>query len=109
VSPPTAEAEAGFGGSATPTKNHLIAAARLILDNCGIPFSNSRIYRLVIGFLSKWPNASGFLFFQHLASVVQMSEAQKRAAMSNPDIARAISYCDPTGETAVNNVLRRTR
>jgi hypothetical protein len=38
-----------------------------------------------------------------------MSEAQKRAAMSNPDIARAISYCDPTGETAVNNVLRRTR
>ncbi len=108
MSPPGLMAATGFGGSATPTKNELITAARVILDNCGITFSNSRIYRLVIDFKAKYPMASGLLFFQWLASKVQMSQEQQRNALRNPDITRAISYADPTGETAVKNVMRGT-
>ncbi len=98
-----------MGGSTAPSHSDLINAGRLILDNCGIEFGNRRLFRLVHDFVRRAPSASGFVFFQFLAATVQMSEAQKRTAMSNPDVARAISYCDPTGETAVNNVLRRTR
>ncbi len=105
--PPGVIAHAGFGGTATPTKNELIAAARLILDNCGMPVSNSRIFRLVIDFQARWPCASGRFFFQHLASLVHLSAEQQRSALRNPDIARAIAYADPTGETAVNNVMRK--
>jgi hypothetical protein len=50
--------------------------------------------------------ASGAAFFSYLANEVQMSEAQKRTALTNPDVARVISYVDHTGETAINNVMR---
>jgi hypothetical protein len=108
VSPPGAIAPFARPGVSTPLeKNHLIRAARLILDNCGIAFSEHKITRLVIRFLDRAPNADGHVFFQFLTNAVQMSEAQKRSALSNPDVPRAISYSDPTGETAVNNVMRR--
>jgi hypothetical protein len=98
-----------MGGTTSPLQTSMVNAARLVLDNCALAMSTNKISRLVRRFINWAPAGDGQLFFQFLANEVQMSEAQKRAAMSNPDIARAISYCDPTGETAVNNVLRRTR
>jgi hypothetical protein len=48
---------------------------------------------------------NGFSFFSFLANSVQLSAEQRRKALCNPEIARAISYADPTAEHAVNNVI----
>jgi hypothetical protein len=40
---------------------------------------------------------------------VQLTAQQRRQALANPDIARVIAYTDPTGETAVNNVMTASR
>jgi ABC-type phosphate transport system substrate-binding protein len=87
--------------------NELTNAARLILDNCGISFSQNRIVRLVLQFKERAPHANGYVFFQFLTNAVQMSNAQQQAALLDPNIARVIAYADPTGETAVNNVIRQ--
>jgi hypothetical protein len=94
------------GGSTSAES--LVKAAHLVLDNCGISMSPSKVSRLVRTYQYRVAQ-NGFSFFQFLANAVQLSEEQKRAALLNPDIARAISYADPTGETAVNNVLREGR
>ncbi len=107
LAPPGLMAQPRIGGSASPSTNNLVNAARLILDNCGITFSTNKIVRLVVRFNRSMPNASGHAFFLYLTSEVQMSEAQKVSALRNPDIARCIAYADPTGETAVNNVMGR--
>lgn len=95
----------GFGGTTSPSKVEMVKAARLILDNCGVPMSQNKLMRLVLRFIDRAPNGSGHAFFLYLTSAVQMSEKQKRAALLNPDIARVVSYADPTGEQAVNNVM----
>jgi hypothetical protein len=98
-----------MGGSTSPSTNQLTNAARLILDNCDVRFSQNRITRLVLRFKQRAPHANGHIFFQYLANAVQLTAEQQRAALSNPDIARVIAYADPTGETAVNNVIRGGR
>jgi len=109
TAPPALLAQAGYGGSTAPSKNELIRAARLILDNCGIDFGNRKIFRLVDQFVERAPNGTGHTFFLFLTNAVQMTAAQQRIALANPDIARVIAYSDPTGESAVNNVLRQVR
>lgn len=104
--PPGLMADARPGGSTAPSKNELIGAARLILDNCGITFGNRKIFRLVDQFVERAPRATGHAFFLYLTNAVQMSTEQQRTALLNPDIARVIAYADPTGESAVNNVMR---
>jgi hypothetical protein len=103
VAPPAATAEYGTGGTTSVEK--LKRAAHLVLDNCGIRMSPSKVSRIVRQYKGR-VEANGFGFFDYLANAVQLSDQQKRAALLNPDIARAISYADPTGETAVNNVMR---
>lgn len=107
--PPGQLAERRTGGTTSPTKNDLVNAARLILDNCGIAFSTNKIVRLVVKFKERMPHANGHMFFQYLTNAVQMTHEQKRRALEDPDIARAISYADPTGETAVANVMHSAR
>ncbi|WP_234788097.1 hypothetical protein [Mycolicibacterium setense] len=109
TAPPGLMAPPVFGGSTAPSKSEMIGAARLILDNCGIKFGTRKVIRIVTEFAHRAPNGSGHAFFLYLTNAVQMSEAQKVAALSNPDIARCIAYCDPTGEAAVNNVMRQVR
>lgn len=106
MSPPGLLADIRSGGTTSPSKTELMKAARLILDNCGIAFSQNKITRLVLTFLSRAPHASGHAFFLYLVSAVQLSVEQQRTALANPDIARVIAYADPTGEAAVNNVLK---
>jgi len=84
----------------------LIKAAHLVLDNCGLSLTPAKVSRLVRDY-ERHVHANGFSFFVYLANSVQLTEDQRRRAMTNPDIARAISYADPTGESAVNNVMRR--
>lgn len=109
TAPPGQKAAARPGVATSPTKDELIRGARLILDNCGIMLGNNKIVRLVLRFLDRAPNGSGHMFFLFLTNAVQMSVEQKRSAAMNPDVIRWISYNDPTGETAVGNVMRERR
>jgi hypothetical protein len=68
--------------------------------------SATKVQRLVSTF-ERRVQSNGFSFFEFIANSVAMSAGQRRAALLNPDIAKAISYTDLTGESAVNNVMRR--
>ena len=64
-----------------------------------------RVTRLVRQFQSR-VERNGFAFFDFLANSVQLDSATRRRALADPDIQRVISYMDPTGETAVRNVMK---
>lgn len=83
----------------------LKVAAAAILRNCGLDYGPHKINRLVLTFARR-VQGNGFDFVDFLANAVQLSAEQRRRALADPDVARAIAYADPTGETAVNNVLR---
>lgn len=83
----------------------LVESARVILANCGVSIGHGKVNRLVRTFRSR-VERNGFEFFEFLANTVQLDTHQRRAALANPDVARAIAYCDPTGETAVHHVLK---
>ena len=100
---PAALATATSGGS-TRTEA-LIKAAHLVLDNCGLRMVPAKVARLVRDY-ERSVAANGFSFFAFLANAVQLTEQQRHRALANPDVARAISYADPTGESAVNNVMK---
>ncbi len=76
-----------------------------MLGNAGVTMGPRRVNKLVRDYQAKVAR-NGFDFFLFLATAVQLSEEQRRTALLNPDVARAISYADPTGENAVNNVIR---
>ncbi|EIV27042.1 hypothetical protein [Mycobacteroides abscessus] len=50
---------------------------------------------------------NGFPFEAFLVNTVQLTAEQRAQAKLDPEIARVINYADKTGESAVNNVLRR--
>jgi hypothetical protein len=106
MNPPGLMAATGTGG--TTSAEGLIKAAHLILDNCGIAMSRSKVSRLVRDYQHRVAQ-NGFPFFAFLTNAVQLTAEQQRSALLNPDIARVISYADPTGERAVNNVIRGRR
>ena len=87
--PPGLLAAPRSGGTTSPSKSELIGAARVILDNCGVQFSQNKIVRLVLQFLDRAPRANGHAFFLYLTNAVQMSAEQQQSALLNPDIARA--------------------
>lgn len=108
MSPPVAYATtATTAGSwnGGPDRDRLIKAAHAVLDSCGIEARPSKVRRLVQTF-ERRVSGNGFDFFHFLANQVQLSAAARRRALSDPDVAKAISWADPTGETAVNNVVR---
>ena len=98
-----------IGGTAPPSTDQLVHAGRVIVDHFHISFTTSRLLRLAIKFKERAPQGDKTLFFGFLASAIDLSETQKRAALSSPDIMRVLGYADPTGEQAVNNVLRERR
>lgn len=83
----------------------LIRDAHVILTNCGVAMSPSKVSRLARAFKTR-VERNGFAFFDFLANAVQLDEQQRREALANPEIARVIGYADPTGETAVAHVMR---
>jgi hypothetical protein len=91
------------GGTTSAEK--LIRDARIILTNCGVPVGQSRLSRLVRTYQAR-VERNGFAFFDFLVNSVQVTDEQRRKALADPDVQRVISYADPTGETAVRNVLR---
>lgn len=83
----------------------LKVAASAVLWNCGIDYGPSKIHRLCCQFVNRVQH-NGFSFFDFIANKVELTAEQQRSALSDPDVARAIAYADPTGEAAVNNVMR---
>lgn len=91
-----------------PDRDRLMVAAHTVLSNCGIEMRPAKVRRLVQTFEHR-VERNGVAFFAFLANSVCLSTEQQRRALANPDVARAISYADPTGETAVRNVMREGR
>lgn len=83
----------------------LIQRAHLILDACGYPMGPNKVVRLVRQFRHRVED-NGYAFFDFLANAMRLSDEQRRRALADPEIARVIAYADPTGETAVNHVMR---
>lgn len=82
-----------------------VNAAHAILDSCGLEMSPSKVSRLVRQFEAR-VERNGWSFFDFFTNAIQLSVDDRRRALSNPDVLRVIAYADPTGETAVNNVMR---
>ncbi|MCG7582777.1 hypothetical protein [Mycolicibacterium sp. OfavD-34-C] len=102
MSPPTEKSRPTTGGS-TSAEN-LIKAAHLILDIWEIRMSPSKVSRIARTYKHQ-VEKNGFAFIDFLANCLNASAEQRRKAVQNPDLAKVLTYNDPTGETAVNNIL----
>jgi hypothetical protein len=96
-------------GGSTSAASHgqiedAIRATHRILANCGITISPSKVSRLVRRYDAR-VQQNGWTFIDFLATSVQLSAAQRRQALNDPEMERVISYRDPTGERAVRNVM----
>jgi hypothetical protein len=107
MSPPGLMATREPSGGSTSAET-LVEHAHKLLCNCGIQMSPSKVSRLVREYRHR-VERNGFPFEAFLVNSVQLTAQQRRQALANPDIARAISYADPTGETAINNVMTASR
>lgn len=83
----------------------LINDAHVILDGVGYPMGPNKVSRLVRRYQTTVAR-NGWTLFDFISSAIQLDAEQRRRAMLHPDIARVIAYADPTGESAVRNVMR---
>lgn len=105
--PPGATLGRGFGGCTAPSRNELIRAARLILDNCGIAFGNRKVFRLVGQFIERAPNGSGHAFFLYLVNAVRMLGNLDSAATDAEVIRKKILDLFEEGSAQAANECRR--
>jgi len=82
-----------------------MSVAHVVLANCGVSTTPAKVRRMVQTFQQR-VERNGFAFFDFLANSVQLDSATRRRALADPDIQRVIAYADPTGETAVRNVMK---
>jgi hypothetical protein len=94
------------GVSAPPSQKELATAARRLADTSGLYLGQNKILRMALKFKALRPQGDTSAFLQWLVNEVNLSaEQRQRAARSIPQIARVISYSDPLGETALNDLL----
>lgn len=107
TSPPTAIAVPRPDGSIRTASQTevLIRDAHRVLGAAGVEMGPRKVARLVRRFESRVAR-NGWTFGEFLCNAVLLTAEQRRRALSNPDAAKVISYSDPTGEAAVNRVLR---
>lgn len=86
----------------------LKAEAQRLLDACGVPAKPPWVHRTVSNYLT-FVAHTGFPFGAYLLNRVQMTTEQRIAAMNHPEVRYCLDYADPTGETAVRNVMRGNR
>ncbi|WP_261880078.1 hypothetical protein [Mycobacterium marinum] len=96
---------ATYAAGGTTSAEALIKHAQKLLADCDVRMSPSKVSRVVRQFKHR-VERNGFPFESFLANSVMLTADQRRRALAHPDIAKAISYADPTGERAVSNVLR---
>ena len=88
--------------SATPET--LIRDADRLLAACGVERAGSWILRTVRDYTSHVGDA--FPFGAYLLNRVELNAEQRRVALANSELACLLNYADPTGETAVRNVMK---
>jgi len=86
-----------------PQRDRLIAAAHTVLSNCGVQMSWTKVRRTVQMY-ERQAQRYGYDFGRFIAQQVEMSELQRRVAAD--ELRKVTAYVDPTGESAVNNVVR---
>ena len=106
--PPGQQAAIPAGGS-TRTGSQIelaIRAAHRALATLGVQVSPRKVNRIVRRFATN-AKANGLTFHQFLGEEANLTPVQRRQILGDSDLARAIAYMDPTGDTAVRNVMRR--
>jgi hypothetical protein len=82
---------------------NLTAEARQILDAIGVVKSQNWVSRLVRRHLD---SSVSLPFAAVVVAAVETSPAQRRLLAERADLRYLLSYADPTGETAVRNVMK---
>lgn len=84
----------------------LKSTLRAVLERQGIEWGPNKVNRHVVRYLEQVA-PKGVGFFDHTVNVLALSVDRRRGLLADPSLARVISYADPTGETAVRNVLQK--
>jgi len=86
-------------------QDSLFTEASMILSAVGIDRSASWLTRTIHDF--RRSAIEGMPFGVYLVARVGLNEQQRRAIAERADLRYILSYADPTGETAVRNLMRR--
>lgn len=86
------------------TPETLLRDASRLLEACGIVRSGAWMNRTVRDYMSA--RVEGLPFGTFLAARVEMNAHQRRILAERADLRYLLTYADPTGETAVRNVMR---
>lgn len=111
MSPPGLSKCSAPGGSWNTDKGRqrdaAITAAHRALNESGVIMSPSKVARMI----AKFDHAlkRGCTFHEFLVRETSASAASIRRLVAHPEWHRVIAYADPTGETAVNRVMRECR
>jgi trimethylamine:corrinoid methyltransferase-like protein len=108
VSGPPGIARTSALGCSTGSEDRIdkvIRAAHKALAESGVSMSPRKVSKIVRRFGMN-ARKSGVSFHEYLSAEANLSPAQRRYLAANPDLQIVIAYADPTGETAVNNVMR---
>lgn len=107
----------GFPAAATgvsaspPSKEELIQFTSGFVngyrcDDDGLSWGRNKIVRVVLRFHDKFPHGSWVMFWSYLAWHISDVCDSKVARRMRADLYTCITYVDPTGNTAVRNVMR---
>lgn len=110
---------AGFPAAATgvstspPSQKELLSFTRAFVSGfrChdALPWGPNKVNKVVSRFCRKFPAGSWVMFWGYLAWQISDAADRKIAHRACRDLHRFISYADPTGDEAVNNVTRWCR
>jgi hypothetical protein len=90
-------------------RNRHIADAQALLGAAEVYMSPSKVSRLVKEYEREWAPKGRYTFAEFFINRAELSVQQRRRPPTDPDHARAITYADPTGETAIRNVREAIR
>lgn len=108
MSPPGALATPSPRCSTTAVSpESLIRGAHALLEVAGIHRSATWVTRTVRAYLRS--PAAGLPFGQVLAAELELSAKQRAAMAARSELRYLLEYSDPTGETAVRNVMAGAR
>ena len=83
----------------------LCREASALLEACGIGRSRSWVSRTVRDYQVR-VQLTGYPFAAWLLNRVQLNAEQRLRILHDPELAYLLAYADPTGETAVRNIVR---
>ncbi len=90
------------GDQARLDPDRLIRETHAVFNRCGVSVSPGRVIKLVRTYVRR-AQGDGVVFADYLAQVA-VGEHQRRLVAD--ELRRVTAYVDPTGESAVNNVVR---